>query len=136
MRSVRSNGASTNSIFHQVSSIRVTFFTDFHLLLSLMQPSQFLTQITVDCDPVEWILINGKELERACEFAMALKYYFAGRMFFARLKNFEFSLENGQTLSALPVVKKWKALKYEIEFRALYEDLLPMTNAKASHGNE
>jgi hypothetical protein len=101
-----------------------------------MQPPQFLTQITVDCDPVEWILINGKELERACEFAMALKYYFAGRMFFARLKNFEFSLENGQTLSALPVVKKWKALKYEIEFRALYEDLLPMTNAKASHGNE
>ncbi len=98
-----------------------------------MQLLQFLTHITVDCDPIEWILINGKELERACEFAMALKYYFSGRMFFARLK--EFSLKNGHILKG-PVVQKWKALKYEREFDALYEDLLPMTNAKASHGNE
>lgn len=29
---------------------------------------------------------KGKELERACDFAMALKYYFAGRMYFAARK--------------------------------------------------
>jgi hypothetical protein len=31
-------------------------------------------------------LNKGKELERACDFAMALKYYFAGRMYFAAKK--------------------------------------------------
>ncbi len=39
---------------------------------------------------------KGKELERACDFAMALKYYFAGRMYFAAKKL--------RQASALPLV--------------------------------
>ncbi len=77
-----------------------------------------------------WILDTGKELERACDFAMALKYYFAGRMFFARLNRH-------QPLQHLPatflqVKRNWKRLKYEEEFKDRYNGLLPMTNAQAS----
>ncbi len=90
---------------------------------------QFLNEIKDGCDPVEWILETGKELERACDFAMALKYYFAGRMFFARLKKF---LQLYQRSADPEVQEKWR--KYEKEFNELYSDLLPMTNAEASGG--
>lgn len=91
---------------------------------------QFLNEITEECDPVSWVLDTGKELERACEFAMALKYYFAGRMFFAQLKKYQ----QCRQLSVNRLVElKWKRLKYEREFQFLYDDLLPMTNAEASY---
>ena len=60
--------------------------------LSLLFISNFMNQfldsiIETKCDPISWILDTGKELERACEFAVALKFYFAGKMFFARWKH-------------------------------------------------
>jgi hypothetical protein len=63
---------------------------------------------------VAWLLERGKKLERACEFANALKYYFAGRMYFARL---------GDKLEG-----KMKLVKEE--FDRLHADLLPLTNSE------
>ena len=103
---------------------------------------QFLNEIKDGCDPVEWILETGKELERACDFAMALKYYFAGRMFFARLKKHPQLYQPPADLQVqVPeqwrkVQTKWTRLKYEKEFDELYSDLLPMTNAEASGGKD
>jgi hypothetical protein len=92
---------------------------------------QFLQQIAkTGCDPVKWILETGKELERACDFAMALKYYFAGRMFFARLKKHR---QFSQHSKRRPEHEKhWEMLNYEAEFKDRYDGLLPMTNAEAS----
>jgi hypothetical protein len=103
-----------------------------------MQPWQFLDEINDDCDPVEWILETGKELERACDFAMALKYYFAGRMFFARLKKHPQLYQRSSEVREpwRKVEEKWTRLKYEKKFDELYSDLLPMTNAEASGGND
>jgi hypothetical protein len=103
-----------------------------------MQPLQFLDEINDDCDPVEWILETGKELERACDFAMALKYYFAGRMFFARLKKHQqLHQRSSEVQEQWSIVeKKWTRLNYEKEFDELYSDLLPMTNAEASGGKD
>jgi hypothetical protein len=84
---------------------------------------QFLELIeSTTVDPVEWLLDTGKELERSCNFAMALKYYFAGRMFFARLKQ----SNQHPCLSE----QKWIEGEYEQQFDSLYEELLPMTNAQ------
>ena len=92
---------------------------------------QFLNEFKDGCDPVEWILETGKELERTCNFALALKYYFAGRMFFARLK------KHPQLRQRLQAQEQWKTrLKYEKKFDELYSDLLPMTNAEASGGRD
>jgi hypothetical protein len=98
---------------------------------------QFLDEFKDGCDPVEWILETGKELERACDFAMALKYYFAGRMFFARLKKHS-QLHQRPAVSEQwkAVEKKWTKFNYEKEFDELYSDLLPMTNAEASGGRD
>jgi hypothetical protein len=79
---------------------------------------------------VLWILDTGKELERACDFAMALKYYFAGRMFFARFKQY---LPDELALPATFEVDFYLTrLKYRKEFEDLYNGLLPMTNAQVS----
>jgi hypothetical protein len=63
---------------------------------------------------VEWLLERGKRLERACEFANALKYYFAGRMYFARC--------------TVPGDKRMMLVKEE--FDRLHADLLPLTNSE------
>jgi hypothetical protein len=63
---------------------------------------------------VEWLLERGKTLERACEFANALKYYFAGRMYFARC--------------TVPGDKRMMLMKEE--FDRLHADLLPLTNSE------
>jgi hypothetical protein len=75
---------------------------------------------------VLWIFEAGKALERACEFAMALKYYFAGRIFVARLECH---------LHCNPVGHRetFEQLKeYKQGFQELYDGLLPMTNAEVS----
>ena len=94
----------------------------------LTQALQFLDEFQ---DPVEWILETGKELERACNFAMALKYYFAGRMFFAQLKKYP-EVQKKWTMFE----EKWAKFKYEKKFDELYSDLLPMTNAEASSSKD
>jgi hypothetical protein len=66
---------------------------------------------------LEWLLERGKKLERACEFATALKYYFAGKMYFARY-------------TALFPSRERVLQKLAAEFDRLYADLLPMTNAQ------
>jgi hypothetical protein len=73
-------------------------------------------------------LDTGQELERECEFGMALKYYFAGRMFFARLR---------QHLKHQPAPKRILEMAPTLgkKFQDLYEGLLPMTNAQASNNN-
>jgi hypothetical protein len=63
---------------------------------------------------VEWLLERGKKLERACEFANALKYYFAGRMYFARC--------------TVQGDRRMKLMKEE--FDRLHADLLPLTNSE------
>jgi hypothetical protein len=104
----------------------------------LTQPLQFLDEFKDGCDPVEWILETGKELERACDFAMALKYYFAGRMFFARLKKHPPPHQRSPEVQEQwrIVEEKWIRLNYEKEFDELYSDLLPMTNEEASDGKD
>ena len=99
---------------------------------------QFLDSISSALDPVEWIFNTGKELERSCDFAMALKYYFAGRMFFARLEHARQSTIYPVTEQLQELLKKWDTHKYKQEFQALYVDLLPMTNAQVClrNGNE
>lgn len=88
-------------------------------------------------DPIMWLLGRGKELERACDFATAIKYYFAGRMFFARLrespelhKHFCEHSPDATTKQAAARSLLRKRRKLEEEFKKLYADLLPMTNAE------
>jgi hypothetical protein len=64
------------------------------------------------------LLEKGKELERACEFSMALKYYFAGKIYFKR----------HEILREHPLNSKQKQLMDD--FGHMYHDLLPMTNAE------
>jgi hypothetical protein len=74
---------------------------------------------------IVWLLNKGKALERACEFSSALKYYFAGNMYFSRLSYH-------QALST-PVSSKTgnkEQASLNEEFRSLYFALLPMTNAE------
>lgn len=65
---------------------------------------------------LDWLLEKGKELERACEFSMALKYYFAGKMYFKKRER----------RNAMPPEQK----QLRDEFDHMYRDLLPMTNAE------
>jgi len=116
-----------------VSSVVVSFAVSMFLFLP-HAIFQFLDSISPALDPVEWIFNTGKELERSCDFAMALKYYFAGRMFFARLKQHA-QHANFRTVPE-QLLKKWDTHKYEQEFQALYVDLLPMTNAQVRLRND
>jgi hypothetical protein len=75
-----------------------------------------LVQIIEDTH-LAWLLEKGKELERACEFSMALKFYFAGKMYFQR-----------QERQAGAVKAEQKQLRDE--FGHMYRELLPMTNAE------
>jgi len=126
------DGGGGKSIFEKVGfNARWLIVFCFTKILWLTQPLQFLNEFKDGCDPVEWILETGKELERTCNFALALKYYFAGRMFFARLK------KHPQLRKCLQAQEQWKTrLKYEKKFDELYSDLLPMTNAEASGGRD
>ena len=36
---------------------------------------------------VQWLCEAGEELERLCEFSVAFKYYYAGKVYFAKLDN-------------------------------------------------
>jgi hypothetical protein len=67
---------------------------------------------------MEWLLERGKKLERACDFANALKYYFAGRMYMARWA------------ALFPSRKNKMAPAMAEEFERLHADLLPLTNAE------
>ncbi len=66
---------------------------------------------------LDWLLEKGKELERACEFSMALKYYFAGKMYFKRRERQQHPMSSKQN-------------QLRDEFDHMYRDLLPMTNAE------
>ncbi len=71
---------------------------------------------------------KGKSAERACEFSTALKYYFAGNMYFDRLRQ--------KTSISTPVTKGEESkerrdlLSLREEFKNLYVALLPMTNSQ------
>jgi hypothetical protein len=39
---------------------------------------------------IDWLLQTGEELDRKCEFAAALKYYYAGKVYYSKLDEFEF----------------------------------------------
>jgi hypothetical protein len=95
----------------------------------LLKHVQFVRAITKENDPIQWLLVRGQELERACNFAIALKYYFAGRMFFARLHQTPelYDLVCGDNR---PNAAQKKRKKLEDEFKKFYRDLLPMTNAE------
>jgi hypothetical protein len=43
--------------------------------------------IQIQPQHIVWLLETGEELERQCEFSTALKYYFAGIVYFAKLDN-------------------------------------------------
>jgi hypothetical protein len=87
-----------------------------------------------ECDPIAWLLARGKALERSCDFVTAIKYYFAGRMFFARLHEspalYQFYTKESEP-TACSMLRKRK--KLEEEFKKRYVDLLPMTNAEVLH---
>ena len=73
---------------------------------------------------------SGKEAERACDLATALKYRFAGCMLLARLKR-------RRALRPLPatfpqVKSNWKRVKSEEGFRDRRSGVLPMATAQAS----
>jgi hypothetical protein len=91
-----------------------------------------LCEISLESDAVTWVLETGKELERACMFDIALKYYFAGRMFFARLKHHRSRSSTWRTKSQSMLARSWKDRDYAKTFKNLYEGLLPMTNAEVS----
>jgi hypothetical protein len=67
---------------------------------------------------LEWLLHRGIALQAACEFANALKYCFAGKMYSARF-NLLFPSSEKKISNAL-----------EEKFDKLYSNLLPMTNAE------
>jgi hypothetical protein len=48
--------------------------------------SHFMGQI--DLRHVQWLCDMGEELERQCDFSAALKYYYAGNAYFAKLDGF------------------------------------------------
>ena len=73
---------------------------------------------------------SGKEAERACDLATALKYRFAGRMLLARLKRHRPLRQLPATF--LQVKSNWKRLKQEKGFRDCCSGVLPMTTAQAS----
>jgi hypothetical protein len=104
----------------------------------LLKHLQFVRAITKGNDPIQWLLVRGQELERACNFAIALKYYFAGRMFFARLHQtpdlYRLVCGDNTARSARSASsderQQRKCKKLEEEFKRLYRELLPMTNAE------
>jgi hypothetical protein len=103
----------------------------------LLKHVQFVRAITEGNDPILWLLVRGQELERACNFAIALKYYFAGKMFFARLhQNQELYRlvcgDNTARSANSDERQQRKRKKLEEEFKRLYRELLPMTNAEVS----
>ena len=101
----------------------------------LLRHVQFVRAISEGNDPIQWLLVRGQELERACNFATALKYYFAGRMFFARLHQTPdlYRLvcgDNTARSASSDERQRRKRKKLEEEFKRLYRELLPMTNAE------
>lgn len=43
---------------------------------------------------IAWLRAMGEELERQCDFSAALKYYYAGKVYFAKLDNLEIGVES------------------------------------------
>lgn len=41
---------------------------------------------------IEWLLRTGEELDRKCEFAAALKYYYAGKVYYSKLDEHGYQL--------------------------------------------
>lgn len=74
-----------------------------------------MTVFQIQPKHVEWLLEKGKSLERACDFATALKYYFAGNVYFSRLDN---------------LGRAFQGTELKVELKSLYDALLPMTNAE------
>ncbi len=49
---------------------------------------------------IQWLLRTGEELDRKCEFAAALKFYYSGKVYYSKLEEFGFQL-NGCHASAM-----------------------------------
>ncbi len=108
----------------------------------------FIYNLQIQDTHLEWLLEKGKELERACEFSMALKYYFAGKMYFAKYLKWQTRQALHAPAFGAPSVggaqgfvtpapgqfgaqgaSRFARAMME-EFEKMYRDLLPMTNAE------
>ncbi len=52
------------------------------------------TTLQIQRTHIAWLRDMGEELERQCDFSAALKYYYAGKMYFAKLDSFEIGFES------------------------------------------
>ncbi len=76
---------------------------------------------------MELIKDQGMQLERMCAFASALKYYFAGVQYFNKLDRRRRAQESDAAGNHSDD-RSWRELREK--FKALYENLIPMTNAE------
>ena len=51
---------------------------------------------------IDWLYQTGQELDRKCEFAAALKYYYAGKVYYSKLD--EFGSQPGYDSSKLSTI--------------------------------
>jgi hypothetical protein len=71
----------------------------------------------------------GQQLERRCEFASALKYYYTGKVYYSKLDQFG-------SLDLLPSGSDEEQShgKLRKQFQQLFERLLPHSNKEVSCG--
>ncbi len=69
-----------------------------------------------------WLQATGEELERQCDFSAALKYYYAGKVYFAKLDNVEIGFESECKIG-------------EFDHKQLYETMCCALQAVADDAN-
>lgn len=73
------------------------------------------------------IKVQGMQLERMCAFSSALKYYFAGVQYFNKLDKIR-RVHESDAAGKHSDDQDWRELREK--FKALYENLIPLTNAE------
>jgi hypothetical protein len=70
---------------------------------------------------LQWLCKIGEELERQCEFAAALKFYFAGKVYYAKIDGFASQLPHSDSASINDGFRSNQSGFYQTMCRALQE---------------
>jgi hypothetical protein len=70
----------------------------------------FLIMGQIDLRHVQWLCDMGEELERQCDFSAALKYYYAGNAYFAKLDGFNIEAESSTNIDDFDHLKLYETM--------------------------
>lgn len=70
---------------------------------------------------LQWLCEIGQELERQCEFAAALKFYFAGKVYYAKIDGFVSQLPHSNSALINQGFRSNQSGLYQTMCRALQE---------------